>query len=219
MESVGGEVGRNVDLGLRLLDQAAASGAEVALLPEYWSTGFFPASRDYRRYDLAAADDGPADDGDPRQGGRAGHARGGDHLRARRQRPLLRHRHAGRTGRAHRRQVSQDPHRRRAPHRRGRRAGHRPGHRVHLLPHRHALPVFGIGEWRVGIMLCYDTYFPEAARCLALAGAEVILAPFGISDTKKTIGRSCWRRARSRTSSTWPRPTTSATCRRRTCRS
>ena len=48
-------------------------------------------------------------------------------------------------------------------------------------------PVFGIGEWRVGIMLCYDTYFPEAARCLALGGAEVILAPFGISDTRKTI--------------------------------
>ncbi len=59
MESVVGEVRRNVDSAIRLLDQAAESGAEVAL-PEYWSTGFFPASRDYRRYDLAAADDGPA---------------------------------------------------------------------------------------------------------------------------------------------------------------
>ena len=36
-------------------------------------------------------------------------------------------------------------------------------------------------------MLCYDSYFPEAARCLALAGAELIAIPFGISDTKKTI--------------------------------
>ena len=32
--------------------------------------------------------------------------------------------------------------------------------------------------WRVGIMLCYDTFFPESARCLALAGAELILVPF-----------------------------------------
>jgi predicted amidohydrolase len=30
---------------------------------------------------------------------------------------------------------------------------------------------------RIGIMICYDLYFPETARSLALTGAEIILAP------------------------------------------
>jgi predicted amidohydrolase len=38
-------------------------------------------------------------------------------------------------------------------------------------------PVFDIGPCRVGILICYDIIFPEVARCLALNGAEVILAP------------------------------------------
>lgn len=30
---------------------------------------------------------------------------------------------------------------------------------------------------RMGIMICYDVYFPETARSLVLSGAEIILAP------------------------------------------
>ena len=187
MESVVGEVGRNVDLGLRLLDQAAASGAEVALLPEYWSTGFFPASRDYRRYDLAAADDGRA-----MTAIRDKAVELGMHVVA-----TIFERDGSDLCYDTAMLVGPD----------GRIAGKY--RKTHIAGERHIVvdgelvtdlgiesiyfrtgmrfPVFGIGEWRVGIMLCYDTYFPEAARCLALAGAEVILAPFGISDTKKTI--------------------------------
>ena len=39
-------------------------------------------------------------------------------------------------------------------------------------------PVFRIGEWRVGINICYDTFFPESARCAAVNGAELIVVPF-----------------------------------------
>ncbi len=39
-------------------------------------------------------------------------------------------------------------------------------------------PVFRIGEWRVGINICYDTLFPESARCSAVNGAELIVVPF-----------------------------------------
>jgi len=46
-------------------------------------------------------------------------------------------------------------------------------------------PVTRIGEWCVGIIPCYDTLFPEAARCLALRGAELILVPFGASTTER----------------------------------
>ncbi len=39
-------------------------------------------------------------------------------------------------------------------------------------------PVFQVGEWQVGSIICYDTFFPESTRCLALNGAELILIPF-----------------------------------------
>ena len=40
------------------------------------------------------------------------------------------------------------------------------------------LPVFHLGEWCVGTLICYDTYFPEAARILSLKGAELLVLPF-----------------------------------------
>ena len=38
--------------------------------------------------------------------------------------------------------------------------------------------VFNIGICRIGISICFDNWFPETSRTLALKGAEVILAPF-----------------------------------------
>lgn len=40
------------------------------------------------------------------------------------------------------------------------------------------LPLFDIAGWRAGVMVCYDTFFPKVARCLTLAGAEIIFVPF-----------------------------------------
>ena len=48
-------------------------------------------------------------------------------------------------------------------------------------------PVFRIGEWRVGINICYDTFFPESARCAAVNGAELIVVPFACPPI------ACWR--------------------------
>lgn len=39
------------------------------------------------------------------------------------------------------------------------------------------LPVFDLGTTRVGIMICFDWIFPEAARTLALKGAQVVCHP------------------------------------------
>jgi len=38
-------------------------------------------------------------------------------------------------------------------------------------------PVFDTDIGRIGIQVCYDHFFPETARCLALRGAEIILTP------------------------------------------
>jgi len=35
-------------------------------------------------------------------------------------------------------------------------------------------PVFDIGIANIGVLICYDRHMPEAARCLALEGAEII---------------------------------------------
>jgi predicted amidohydrolase len=41
----------------------------------------------------------------------------------------------------------------------------------------HETPIFDIGTCKVGISICWDNYFPELPRILALKGAEVILMP------------------------------------------
>jgi len=38
-------------------------------------------------------------------------------------------------------------------------------------------PVYDLGKAKIGVMICYDWFFPEAARTLALQGAEVICHP------------------------------------------
>ena len=38
-------------------------------------------------------------------------------------------------------------------------------------------PVFKLGDWTVGLAICYDIEFPETARHLAALGAELIVVP------------------------------------------
>jgi predicted amidohydrolase len=46
-------------------------------------------------------------------------------------------------------------------------------------------PVFDTDFGRIGIMICWDSEYPEPARALALQGAEIILLP--IWDGDKTL--------------------------------
>jgi predicted amidohydrolase len=41
-----------------------------------------------------------------------------------------------------------------------------------------AFPTWRVKDFRVGAIICYDHFFPEAARAVAIGGAEVILGPF-----------------------------------------
>lgn len=45
------------------------------------------------------------------------------------------------------------------------------------LSHGEDFPVFDLDFGRVGIMICFDNYFPESARILGNQGAELILYP------------------------------------------
>jgi N-carbamoylputrescine amidase len=42
---------------------------------------------------------------------------------------------------------------------------------------RRGLPIFDVGDVRLGVALCYDLRFPEVLRILALRGADVVAVP------------------------------------------
>ena len=44
------------------------------------------------------------------------------------------------------------------------------------------LPVFDTSLGRIGLLVCYDAWFPEAARALALKGAQILCAPSNAPD-------------------------------------
>lgn len=49
-------------------------------------------------------------------------------------------------------------------------------HRL-FVPGDRGLPVFTLGDTKVGVLICYDLRFPESARILALKGADVVAVP------------------------------------------
>jgi predicted amidohydrolase len=48
---------------------------------------------------------------------------------------------------------------------------------IPLFDRGHELNVFNLNGVRVGVLLCFDTWFPEAARRLMLQGAQIICSP------------------------------------------
>ncbi|MFQ5693196.1 MAG: nitrilase-related carbon-nitrogen hydrolase [Nitrospinota bacterium] len=49
--------------------------------------------------------------------------------------------------------------------------------RSYFEPGDAGFPVFDVGVARVGVLICWDVFFPEGARALALGGAQIIVAP------------------------------------------
>ncbi|MGI8848000.1 MAG: nitrilase-related carbon-nitrogen hydrolase [Candidatus Dormibacteria bacterium] len=50
------------------------------------------------------------------------------------------------------------------------------------------LPIVDLPFGRVGMMICFDIWFPEVARALALAGAEIIAVPTNwVASFKRTV--------------------------------
>jgi predicted amidohydrolase/GNAT superfamily N-acetyltransferase len=64
-------------------------------------------------------------------------------------------------------------------------------HKLHITPNErkwwgisggHSLPVIEAPAAKIGVLICYDSEFPEAARYLADQGAEIIFVPFCTND-------------------------------------
>ena len=66
---------------------------------------------------------------------------------------------------------------------------------------------------KIGVGICWDQWFPESARCMALMGAELLFYPTAIGSEPipnaipcRTGAAAC-RATRRRTSCRWSRPT------------
>jgi predicted amidohydrolase len=55
----------------------------------------------------------------------------------------------------------------------------------------HEYPVFDTALGKIGMMVCYDGFFPEVARQLALRGAEIIAFPVAGCNPRLAAARAC----------------------------
>jgi N-carbamoylputrescine amidase len=49
--------------------------------------------------------------------------------------------------------------------------------KFYFRPGNLGFPVFDLGFAKIGVYICYDRHFPEGARALGLAGAEIVFNP------------------------------------------
>ena len=156
----------NVSRACEFIAEAARSKPDVVVLPEFFNNDYFPQYRDYRYMDYAEADDGYTQTQMKTEA-----RRHGIHIVStifEIARPGLYYDTAM--------LINRD----------GEIAGkYRKVHPAALLSLEKiyfrggsTFPVFRIGEWTVGFSICYDNLFPESCRCLALHGAELIIAPY-----------------------------------------
>jgi predicted amidohydrolase len=156
----------NVSRACEFIAQAALTRPDVVVLPEFFNNEYFPQYRDYRYMDYAEADDGYT-----QTRVKAEARRHGIHIVS------TIFEMAG-PGLYYDTAMLINP--------AGEIAGkYRKVHPAALLSLEKiyfrggsGFPVFRIGEWTVGFSICYDNLFPESCRCLALHGAELIIAPY-----------------------------------------
>jgi N-carbamoylputrescine amidase len=166
MNSRTGARDENVKRAGEFVEDAARRGAELVVLPEFFNVEYFPQYRDYRYLDYAEPDDGYT-----QTRMRELARRLGIHIVS----TIF---EVCRPGFYYDTAMLIDP------------AGSIVGkyRKVHPAAYLSlekiyfrggsAFPTFRVGEWTLGVSICYDNLFPESCRCAALHGAELIVAPY-----------------------------------------
>ena len=62
--------------------------------------------------------------------------------------------------------------------------------KFYFRPGNGGYPVFDTAVGKIGVYICYDRHFPEGARCLGLAGAEIVFNP---SATVAGLSQHIWK--------------------------
>lgn len=162
-----GEPAANIEKACGLIDRAVAEeGAELVVLPEFFNTVYFAQYRDYAYMDLAEHEDGPTTTA-VREKAREH----GVHIVS----TIFEEEPAG---------IYYDTAMLVDPagdvvgkYRKAQPAAVQSLEKIYFRYGSH-FPGFEVGDLRVGLIVCYDTFFPESARCATVNGAELIIVPF-----------------------------------------
>jgi predicted amidohydrolase len=166
MQSRPSDVSGNVERACAYIDDAAGMGASLIVVPEFFNTEYFYQYRDYKYLDYAEPEDGPS-------------------ITAMRKKAV-----------EHRSAVCATILEEQGPgvyfdtaflideegsivgkYRKTHPAAVRSLEKIYFRGGAR-YPVVRLLGWNVGMIICYDHFFPEAARCAAVNGAELILGPF-----------------------------------------
>ena len=164
------DVGDNLARALARVDEAAAAGAQIVCLPELFRSRYFCQSEDHAKFDLAEPIPGPSSDALAAAAKRHGVVIVGS---------LFERRTAGVY---HNTAVVLDAD--------GSLAGiYRKMHipddplyyeKFYFTPGDLGFKSFATRFARIGVLVCWDQWFPEAARLTALTGAEILFYPTAI---------------------------------------
>ncbi|MHB1037460.1 MAG: carbon-nitrogen hydrolase [Pirellulales bacterium] len=173
----------NVAKALARIEEAAAAGANVVCLQELFATEYPCQSEDHRQFDLAEPIPGPTSEALARAAGKNGVVVVGS-LFERRAAGLYHNTAAvfdadGRTAGIYRKMhIPDDP---------------SYYEKFYFTPGDLGFRSFATRFGRIGVCVCWDQWYPEAARLTALAGAEIIFYPTAIGwlpDEKAEFGVS-----------------------------
>jgi len=173
----------NVEKALSRVAQAAAAGANIVCLPELFA-GLYPCqSEDHRRFDEAESIPGPTTEALSRAAGEHGVVVIGSLFE--RRSPGIYHNTAvvldadGQLAGIYRKMhVPDDP---------------LYYEKFYFTPGDSGFPSFATRFGRIGVCVCWDQWFPEAARLVALSGAQMIFYPTAIGwlpEEKEDLGAS-----------------------------
>lgn len=161
---------KNLDTSLELIAQAAFAGADLVVLPELHRTPYFCKSQQARYFDHAEPLDGPtfqalsesAKENDvvvvgsifeARQAGLASNT------------AIVIEKTGAMAGHYRKMHIPDDP-------------GY--NEKYYFAPGDLGFQPIDTSVGRLGVLVCWDQWFPEAARLMALAGAEVLIYPTAI---------------------------------------
>jgi len=167
----------------RLIREAAAAGAELVLLPELFRSWYFCQTEDYDRFDLAEPVPGPTTE---RFGALAGELGVALVLSLFEERaPGLYHNTAAVLdgqgevlGKYRKMHIPDDP---------------RYYEKFYFTPGDLGFRVFEVAGLKLGVLICWDQWYPEAARLTALLGADLLVYPTAIGwhpEEKAAVGKA-----------------------------
>jgi len=184
---LGGERGSNVERILGLLDEATTRGAQVILLPELFEGPYFPQQEDEAWFEFAR----PLED-NPTIAAIARHS-----ARAKQVIPVS---FFERAGQAYYNSVAMVSHGEVLGIYRKAHIPDGPGYeeKFYFRPGDTGFRVWNTPFGCIGVGICWDQWFPEAARAMALQGADILLYPtcIGVEPLEPELdSKDPWQRA------------------------